>query len=100
MTSPAYRSGGRDARPHRHQPRHRLPERAVRRRLLRCVQAVISLVAVGMIAVTGYGWVKTHDMFTGITTSQALEGDPGSSGGEQNILIMGLDSRLDEHGNP
>jgi LCP family protein required for cell wall assembly len=72
----------------------------VRRRLLRGAQALISLVAVGMIVVTGFGWVKTHDMFTGITTSQALEGDPGSSGGEQNILIMGLDSRLDEHGNP
>ena len=53
-----------------------------------------------MVVITGMGWVKTNSMFSGIITSQALEGDPGSPGGEQNILIMGLDSRLDEHGQP
>jgi LCP family protein required for cell wall assembly len=58
------------------------------------------VVAVGTLVITGMGWVKTHNMFTGITTSQALVGGPSSSGGEQNILIMGLDSRLDEHGRP
>ena len=29
-----------------------------------------------------------------------MEGLPGSGGGDQNILIMGLDSRLDEHRRP
>ncbi len=33
-------------------------------------------------------------------TSQALAGRPSSQGGAQNILIMGLDSRLDQHGQP
>jgi LCP family protein required for cell wall assembly len=46
------------------------------------------------------GWVSYHDIAGGITTSHALIGVPASTGGEQNILIMGLDSRLDQHGRP
>ncbi|HEY7051056.1 MAG TPA: LCP family protein [Mycobacterium sp.] len=58
------------------------------------------MIAVTVVVITGVGWAKTHNLFGGITLSQALEGDPGSTGGDQNILIMGLDSRLDEHGRP
>ncbi|MBV8927982.1 MAG: LCP family protein, partial [Mycobacteriaceae bacterium] len=61
------------------------------------------LAAVGALLGTGIGWSGYHAALGGITTSQALSGGlggPGSSGGAQNILIMGLDSRLDQHGNP
>ena len=40
-----------------------------------------------------------HRAASAITTSSALEGQPASTGGEQNILIMGLDSRRDQAGN-
>jgi LCP family protein required for cell wall assembly len=46
------------------------------------------------------GWASYRNITGGITTSQALVGGPASSGGDQNILIMGLDSRLDQHGQP
>jgi LCP family protein required for cell wall assembly len=58
------------------------------------------LAAVAALALTGMGWAAYRNLAGGITTSQALAGDQGSVGGEQNILIMGLDSRLDQHGNP
>ncbi|MCV7179662.1 LCP family protein [Mycolicibacterium sphagni] len=49
---------------------------------------------------TGLGWTGLHHALGGIITSEALIGGPTSTRGAQNILIMGLDSRLDQHGNP
>ncbi|MGB8996751.1 MAG: LCP family protein [Pseudonocardiaceae bacterium] len=52
-------------------------------------------------SVTGYGWSQYESLLTGIGRSDAIRGDaPKSVGGDTNILIMGLDSRLDEKGNP
>ena len=53
-----------------------------------------------VVGATGFGWAAYHHLFGGITVSQVLGGGATSSGGAQNILIMGLDSRLDEHGQP
>jgi len=63
-------------------------------------QSLTALTAVVILVITGMAWAANRNLFGGITISQALEGEPGSTGGEQNILIMGLDSRLDEHGRP
>ncbi|MBV9640434.1 MAG: LCP family protein [Mycobacteriaceae bacterium] len=63
-------------------------------------RVLVALVAVCVLAATGIGWSGLRHLSSGITTSQALVGVPVSSGGEQNILIMGLDSRLDQHGHP
>jgi LCP family protein required for cell wall assembly len=59
-----------------------------------------ALAAVAVLALTGMGWAGYRNLSGGITTSQALVGGHRSGGGEQNILIMGLDSRLDQHGQP
>lgn len=56
--------------------------------------AVVCLVLV----LTGAGWVVYHRAVGGITTSSALDGQPTSVGADQNILIMGLDSRRDQQG--
>ncbi|WP_234793677.1 LCP family protein [Mycolicibacterium porcinum] len=71
------------------------------RRSVRVARRVsVGLVAATVLAGTGAGWVSYHGALDGITTSNALEGGPVSSGDTENILIMGLDSRLDQHGNP
>jgi anionic cell wall polymer biosynthesis LytR-Cps2A-Psr (LCP) family protein len=58
---------------------------------------LVSLVAV---LLTGTGWWVAHGALGGITVSQALGADdPRSSGGEMNILLIGLDSRKDQDGN-
>lgn len=62
-----------------------------------------ALVATVVLAATGLGWSSYRNITGGITTSQALLGGAGgtaSTGGDENILIMGLDSRLDQHGQP
>jgi LCP family protein required for cell wall assembly len=100
MISPAYRPGGPDVRPHSQPPRHRLPNRSSKRRLVICAQLLTALVAVVIVVITGMAWAGNRNLFRGITVSQALEGVPSSTGGDQNILIMGLDSRLDQHGRP
>jgi LCP family protein required for cell wall assembly len=64
------------------------------------VRVLGALAAVGALKATGLGWSGYRNIAGGITTSQALVGVPASVGGAQNILIMGLDSRLDERGQP
>lgn len=81
-------------------PRHRLPRQHGRRGSAVAVRAVLALAAVSALALAGMGWAGYRNLSGGITTSQALAGGLGSAGGEQNILIMGLDSRLDQHGQP
>ncbi len=59
--------------------------------------ALISLVVVAAI---GIAWHAYRSASEGITKSEVLAGEPASTGSDQNILIMGLDSRRDQHGQP
>ena len=81
-------------------PRHRLPRHSGRQWVRACRRVLAGLAAVAVLAVTAVGWAGYRNLSGGITTSQALAGGPASVGGAQNILIMGLDSRLDQHGQP
>ncbi|BBY56384.1 LCP family protein [Mycobacterium koreense] len=86
---PAPRPGG----------RHRMPRQSVRvaRGLARSLTALVSVAAM---LVTGAGYWVAHGALDGITVSDALTADdPHSTGGEMNILLMGLDSRKDQDGN-
>lgn len=49
---------------------------------------------------TGAAWESYQVVVSGVTTSGALADGPKSNGKDQNILIMGLDSRLDQQGKP
>src|SRR6201991_3963129 len=81
-------------------PRHRLPRPRSRPRIRAAGRMLGGLAAVVVLAVTAMGWAGYRNLAGGITTTQALAGGPASVGGAQNILIMGLDSRLDQHGQP
>lgn len=71
------------------------------RRVVRpTIRWVAALAAVAAVVGTGTGWSIYHGVTAGLIQSGALDGVPDSGGGEQNILVMGLDSRLDEKGNP
>jgi LCP family protein required for cell wall assembly len=59
-----------------------------------------ALVSAVVVVVTGIGWITYRTASAGITTSEALAGEPASIGSDQNILIMGLDSRRDQRGRP
>ncbi|MFE2958428.1 LCP family protein [Nocardia tengchongensis] len=63
-------------------------------------RTIVALLAILVMAGTAVAWRGYHQLLSGVSTSGALAGDPRSSGQDRNILIMGLDSRLDEHGNP
>jgi LCP family protein required for cell wall assembly len=63
----------------------------------------VALLSTSVLLVTGYGWQAYHNLSTGLTKSNALSGllgDSAVSGADTNILIMGLDSRLDQNGEP
>ncbi|MET9267584.1 LCP family protein [Amycolatopsis sp. NPDC004079] len=59
---------------------------------------VVALVAV-LLGGAVYGWAELRALLSGVTTSTALDGQ-ARPGGDTNILVMGLDSRLDERGEP
>ena len=110
MTSPAHASRDTEVLPrvglarHTQAPRHarrpldRHPRDSGHRRVVSGGRALAALAAAVVLAATGMGWASYRNIAGGITTSQALVGGPASTGGAQNILIMGLDSRLDQHG--
>ncbi|OLL73959.1 Cell envelope-associated transcriptional attenuator LytR-CpsA-Psr, subfamily A1 [Pseudonocardia sp. Ae168_Ps1] len=68
------------------------------RRWLRRFQVTVATLSVLTVLATGGVWTLYRDVTGGITTSNLLFG--GSSGGEQNILLVGVDSRTDAQGNP
>jgi LCP family protein required for cell wall assembly len=85
---------------HAANPKPRGRQRRPRRGLLAAARGLGVLAAAGVLAATAMGWAGYRHLTGGITTSQALAGAPTSTGGDQNILIMGLDSRLDQRGQP
>ena len=67
----------------------------------RAGKALLALASALVLFVTGYGWHAYHNLSDGLTKSDALTGAAGqSANGDTNILVMGLDSRLDQNGNP
>jgi LCP family protein required for cell wall assembly len=85
-------------------PPRRHSRRPVRRkRTSKAVVAGRTLVALASTLVlvgTGAAWRIYDHAVKGVITSNAISDGPKSVGKDQNILIMGLDSRKDEHGNP
>ncbi|MFT3714406.1 MAG: LCP family protein [Gordonia sp. (in: high G+C Gram-positive bacteria)] len=78
-------------------------KRRPRRRLStgrRALRTVLVLGCVGVLAVTGLVWAGAYRMIGGFTLSHALGSGPRSSGGAENILLMGLDTRRDQNGDP
>jgi LCP family protein required for cell wall assembly len=60
---------------------------------------VVGLVLALVLVIVGYAVFQYFNLSMGIKRSNVVEGK-GSTMGDTNILIMGLDSRLDENGNP
>jgi LCP family protein required for cell wall assembly len=63
-------------------------------------KVIAAVLASVVLVVVAIGWVTYHDVSTGITTSDALDGAAPTLESDQNILIMGLDSRRDQQGRP
>jgi LCP family protein required for cell wall assembly len=91
---------GERRRPSTRGGRHRLDRRSANHPTLVRPKVLAALVSAVIVAVTGMGWLVYRDASAGITRSEALEGEPPSIGSDQNILIMGLDSRRDQQGRP
>ncbi|RRO20765.1 LytR family transcriptional regulator [Saccharopolyspora rhizosphaerae] len=51
-----------------------------------------------ILLVTGYGWSNYRHLLAGLATSDVAEG--GGADGAVDILLVGMDSRTDAHGNP
>ena len=64
------------------------------------LRAGIAVTSTAVLGATAMGWYSVHGLLGGITVSQALgSAAPRSAGDAMNILLIGLDSRKDQHGN-
>ncbi|MQY20718.1 Transcriptional regulator LytR [Nocardia sp. RB20] len=63
-------------------------------------RTLMALVSVLVLVGTGAAWRIYDHAVKGVITSNAISDGPKSVGEDQNILLMGLDSRKDERGNP
>jgi len=61
---------------------------------------IASLASAFVMAITGVGWTGYHTALGKIIISHVLPNIPTPPGADQNILLMGLDSRLDQNGRP
>ena len=66
----------------------------------RMVQTIVAAASALVLIGTGVAWSQYRDLATGIHRSGSLDGLAAASGASQNLLVMGLDSRLDENGDP
>ncbi|ANY07570.1 LCP family protein [Pseudonocardia sp. HH130630-07] len=67
-------------------------------RWLHRFRVLVAVLSALTVLATGAVWALYRDVTGGITTSNLLFG--GSAGGEQNILLVGVDSRTDAQGDP
>lgn len=74
------------------------PARSRGRRWLHRFQVAVAALSALTVLLTGAVWTLYRDVTGGITTTNVIFG--GSTGGEQNILLVGVDSRTDAQGNP
>jgi LCP family protein required for cell wall assembly len=59
----------------------------------------VTAVSVLVLAVTGIAWTQARELQDGLTTADVLDPD-AAAGTDQNILLVGLDTRTDAHGDP
>jgi LCP family protein required for cell wall assembly len=64
------------------------------------VRALWIVVCAAVLAVSGVAWSTVSELETGVERSHAIPADSPKSAGATNVLIMGLTTRLDLHGNP
>ncbi|MFG1930387.1 LCP family protein [Mycobacterium sp. NPDC048908] len=98
MTAPDYAGGAGRANPGARRPRHRRPRQRAEHGIPRGAKVLGAIVSALTLVVSGIGWVELHRVAKVITTSEALAEEPSSPGADQNILIMGLDTRRDQRG--
>jgi LCP family protein required for cell wall assembly len=68
------------------------------RHLLQRLRLAAALAAALVLVTTGTAWGLYRDVTAGITTTDVIAG--GGDGGPLDILLVGVDSRTDSHGNP
>lgn len=62
-------------------------------------KATVAVVSMMVFGVTGIGWFQVRQLTGGLAAADVI--DPGAQHlSAQNILLVGLDSRTDAHGNP
>jgi LCP family protein required for cell wall assembly len=71
-----------------------------RRRWINAGRAATAITSSLVLAATGIAWSEYENLASGLTTSSALRGAGHSHNGAVNILLIGLDSRKDQNGNP
>lgn len=69
-------------------------------RALWSVKAVVTAFSLVVFGATGYGWAQVQLANSGLTRSDVISAAGKNTSGPQNILLVGIDTRVDAQGNP
>src|SRR5215217_6804307 len=98
MTAPDVAAGAQHANLGARRARHRRPRRPAEHRMVAGAKVLGAVGSALTLVCSGIGWTQLHAVSSVITTSEALADEPPPLGADQNILIMGLDTRRDQQG--
>jgi anionic cell wall polymer biosynthesis LytR-Cps2A-Psr (LCP) family protein len=80
-------------------PRHRRQETRQPGQL-RTGTVSLAVVSLLVLVLTGYGWYSIRSLTGGLSTSDVISSPGTDADGATDILLVGMDSRTDAHGNP
>lgn len=63
-------------------------------------RAVLAVVSALVLASTWYGWSTVQKVTSGLNTADVIDPAAKANTGPENILLVGIDTRTDAHGNP
>ena len=76
------------------------PSGGNRRQALNAGRAVLVIVSVLVLALTGYAWATFQKLTSNLTTTPVIGGGLAAADGATDVLMVGSDSRVDAQGNP
>ncbi|EID55480.1 LCP family protein [Saccharomonospora xinjiangensis] len=63
-------------------------------------RAALAIVSMLVLTVTGYAWAAMEGLVNGLTTTDVISNADRPADGARDILLVGMDSRVDAQGNP
>jgi LCP family protein required for cell wall assembly len=71
-----------------------------RRNVLRVARVLLAVVSLVVFSATWYSWAQVEKANNGLTRSDVIDPGAKTNTGPENILLVGIDTRVDAQGNP
>lgn len=67
---------------------------------MRVTRALVVVLTMAVFGTSWYAWAALHTLSSGLNTANVIDPSAANTTGPQNILLVGIDTRVDAQGNP